>query len=229
MTQVVWLVVIVALGIAIALLRARQLQLARAEHIRNYRFPAGLLDKFSAHYPQLDIKDRHLVTRALRQFFLAYLRSGLRPVSMPSQVVDSLWHEFILYTRHYQQFCDKAFGQFLHHSPAVILTGDRSYNTGLRRMWWFSCLEENINPKHPSRLPLLFAIDAKLAITNGFHYSLDCRRQDANYSGGSSTPYCAGDFSDTSYDGSTDGFGDGGDSGSDGGSDGGCGGGCGGD
>jgi len=37
----------------------------------------------------------------LRQFFLAHLKSGRRYVSMPSQVADGLWHEFILFTKNY--------------------------------------------------------------------------------------------------------------------------------
>jgi len=229
MDQGIWLVVVAAMTVIITLIGARQVKLARAEHIRSYRFPTGLLDKFAAHYPELEVKDRHLVARALRQFFLAYLRSGRQPLSMPSQVVDNLWHEFILYTRHYQHFCDKAFGQFLHHTPAVVLSGDRQNNAGLRRVWWYACLEENIKPRAASRLPLLFAIDAKLGIASGFCYSLDCHRSKPNRESGSGTPYCAGDFSDASLDGGTEGFGDG--AGSDGGGadGGGDGGGCGGD
>ena len=95
---------------------------------------------------------------------------------MPSQVVDDLWHEFILFTRDYGAFCQRAFGQFLHHTPAVKLGGERGDNEGLRRVWWYCCLEENINPRKPTRLPLLFALDAKLGIANGFVYRLDCGR-----------------------------------------------------
>jgi hypothetical protein len=43
----------------------------------------------------------------------------------------------------------------------------------MRRTWRYACLEENINPEHPTRLPLLFAIDQKLAIANGNIYSLE--------------------------------------------------------
>lgn len=49
-------------------------QLARAEFIRNYTFPHGLFAKLNAKRPQLDTKQMQLVARALRQFFLAYLR-----------------------------------------------------------------------------------------------------------------------------------------------------------
>src|SRR5688572_1769389 len=90
-------------------------RLARAEFIRTYSFPRGLLDKLHAKRPTLDAKDLQLVARALRQFFLAHLHSGRKYVSMPSQVADDLWHEFILYTRSYDAFCRRAFGRFMHH------------------------------------------------------------------------------------------------------------------
>jgi hypothetical protein len=123
----------------------------------------------------------------------------------------------------------------MHHTPAVVLGTSRQDNTGLRRTWWFSCLEENINPRKATRLPLLFSLDHKLKISNGFSYALDCagfkREGEQNNSG---NIYCGGDMSSSSFDGTTDGYGDtsssfGGFSSSDSGGDGGgCGGGCGG-
>jgi hypothetical protein len=231
------------LGVALAtwlswrlVLRLRDLQ--RAQFIRSFSFPPGLFDKLAQRRPELARKDMSLVARGLRQYFLAYLMSGRKFVSMPSQVADDLWHEFILYTKNYQQFCNKAFGEFFHHTPAAVLSrAQASSNEGLRRTWWHACKEENINPRKPARLPLLFALDAKLAIAGGFFYAADCAALRAD---GRGDVYCGGDFGDSSFGGSTDGFGDGshgshGDSGGDGGGDsggdggGGCGGGgCGG-
>lgn len=200
--------------------------LARAEYIRRYRFPPGLFERLARRRPQLDTKDQQLIARGLRQFFLAYLKSGRKFVSMPSQVADDLWHEFILHTRHYQDFCRKAFGRMLHHTPAAVLGRERLSNAGLRRCWWYCCTEENINPRNPTRLPLLFALDTKLGIADGFHYAPDCSK--LRHGGGSGGVHCGGDFGSTSFDGGTDGMGDsGGDSG--GGGDSSCGGGCGGD
>ena len=195
-----------------ALLVLRKLrEFKRAQFIRTYAFPRGLFDKFAQRRPELSRADASLVARALRHYFLAYNGCGRKFVSMPSQVVDDLWHEFILYTREYQRFCRVAFGGFLHHTPAVVLApAQRDSNAGLRRVWWQTCKEENINPRRPARLPLLFAIDAKLAIAGGFIYAADCA---AVRAAGSTGTYCGGDFGDSSYDGGTAGFGD---SGSDG-------------
>jgi hypothetical protein len=219
-----------------AMMRKRHLTYQRESFIRRYSFPMGLFAKLQEQHPKLSNRDCQLVSRALRQYFLAHLKSNRQFVSMPSQVVDSLWHEFILFTKDYQSFCDQAFGQFMHHSPAVTLNKNKSTNEGLRRCWWYSCKDDNINPTQPSRLPLLFAIDQKLDIANGFHYLADCagiRRLQEGSSAASSTSvvYCGGDFSSSSFDGGTDGFGDADSGSADSGSDGGGGdggGGCGG-
>ena len=94
----------------------------------------------------------------------------------------------------------------------MVLGRARQGNAGLRRCWWYVCREENINPRAPpSRLPLLFALDAKLAIPGGFRYRADCRsvRRDDADAGGVAGAYCGGEFSDPTIDGSLDGFGDG--------------------
>lgn len=41
------------------------------------------------------------------------------------------------------------------------------------------CQEENISPEQPTRLALLFALDSKLNIKNGFVYMADCSSRDA--------------------------------------------------
>ncbi|HVF17642.1 MAG TPA: hypothetical protein VNA21_12045, partial [Steroidobacteraceae bacterium] len=82
-----------------------------------------------------------------------------------SQVADDLWHEFILYTRGYEMFCKRAFGRFMHHTPAIAMGASEQNNDGLRRTWRHACWEENINPRSPTRLPLLFALDAKLGVS----------------------------------------------------------------
>jgi hypothetical protein len=216
------------------------LRLRRAEYIRTYKLPRGLLAKLEEKYPGLTRKETALVSRGLRQFFVAYLMSGKEYVSMPSQAVDELWHEFILYTRDYQSFCRRAFGEFLHHQPAAVLRGGiNQSDAGLRRVWWYTCKYENIDPARPTRLPLLFALDVKLSIPNGFRYEADCEQ---TRNTGAKEIHCGGDFSNPNF-GSLEGFGPrrlggksngcgaggcgGGGSGSDGGS--GCGGGgCGG-
>jgi hypothetical protein len=202
----------------------------REAFIREFTLPQGLFEQLRKKRPGLDLKQCQLVAHALRQFFLAHLKSGRRYVSMPSQVADDLWHEFILFTRHYEAFCRGAFGKFLHHAPAVTVASSERAAAGLRRTWWQTCREERINPRSPTRMPLLFALDAKLGVADGFVYALDCKngvlRRQGETDSRTTPAYCGGDLA------STCGPGDGGAGDGDGGSgDGsGCGGGgCGGD
>jgi hypothetical protein len=227
------LVALVFTGLLAALIFEwrRRVALQRLEYIRGFELPFGLFERLRKQHPQLSTKDCQLVAHALRQFFLAYAMSGTRFVAMPSQVVDDLWHEFILYTKNYDAFCRKAFGKFLHHTPAVVLGSDEMANEGLRRCWRYVCVQENINPRQPSRLPLLFAIDGKLKIVGGFRYVPDCesvRREGRDQ--GSGTAHCgsavgnscSGGDGGAAGPGDSSSSGDGGDSGCGGG---GCGGG----
>jgi hypothetical protein len=62
---------------------------------------------------------RDLVERGLRQWLRcagAALRDG-QMIGMPSHAVDEAWHGFILCTAPYAEFCQAAYGQFLHHHP----------------------------------------------------------------------------------------------------------------
>lgn len=200
--------------VAMTALCIQQTNAARERYIREAPLPRFLQRKLREAYPQLSAKDGELVERGLRQFFLACLRSR-QFVAMPSQAVDVLWHEFILHTQAYQRWCTHALGRFLHHTPAEALGRKGMHNDGLRRAWFWACKEESIDPKAPSRLPLLFALDAKFAIPNGFHYVPDCRLTGAQSSaaansssgGCGGSPYCGTDFSDGSYSGSSGDFG----------------------
>lgn len=216
-----------ALGIGISHHRTRLLE--RERRIRNHVFPRAVLDKVQETHPHLRLRDLFLVARALRAFFLVHLRAGAQRIDMPSRVVDVLWHAFILDTRAYDAFCRQAFGRFLHHIPASP-SGEEDAGSGarpepseaMRLTWTLACLEENLDPAAATRLPLLFAIDAKLAIPGGLHHRIEDfspRRDggdggDGGVSGGGAPTSSRGSGKDS-------------DAGSDGASDGG--GGCGGD
>lgn len=203
----------------------------RRQFIRDAELPRFLTAQILAAHPGLQPRDAELVLRGLRQFFMAYLRSGRQFVGMPSKVVDTAWHAYILHTQGYARWCQTAFGGMLHHTPAEVMGTNRQRNDGLRRTWFWTCKEESIDPRKPSRLPLLFALDAKFGIEGGYHYTPDCKNIGAQSDGGA---YCGTDFGSSggdsgSSDGSSGDFGGADSSADGGGSDGGgCGGGCGG-
>lgn len=183
----------------------------RERVIREGPLPHWLKRKLREAHPSMSLKDAELVERGLRQFFLACHRSRGKFVAMPSRAVDTMWHDFILHTQGYREWCALALGRFLHHTPAEALGGAAKHNDGLRRAWFWACKDEAINPRKPSRLPLLFALDAKLEIPNGFRYKADCgdiaRKSQAGGDPASGAIYCGTSFSDGSATGDSAGFG----------------------
>ncbi len=120
---------------------------------------------------------------------------------MPSRVVDAMWHEFILHTRAYGEWCDLTVGRFVHHTPALALGSVAKHNDGLRRAWFWACRDEGIDPRLPTRLPLLFALDGKLGIAGGFRYQTGFLPARAAQPGDSGEANYGSSFSDGSYPG----------------------------
>jgi hypothetical protein len=205
---------------------------SRHRFLASYRMPDAVLKRFSAKRAALNDAQTRLVQRGLLQYFQICQRARGSFASMPSQVADDLWHEFILFTRNYEHFCRRAFGRYLHHTPVEAMSGPTQATDGIRRTWLHACRMEGIDPRNPERLPLLFALDTQLGIADGFFYSLNCR--DAATS--SSNAFCASDIGCGTGGSCGSGASCGGDAAGHGGSDGahgcggvhGCGGGCGG-
>ena len=222
-----WLFTLFLIFVAAGLLAA-WVASRRRMAIREGRLPVLAKRKLRQQYPQLEAKDADLVERGFRQFFMACARSDGNYVAMPSKAVDAYWHALILDTRSYAEWCERTLGRFLYHVPAERLGSDAAANDGLRRAWFFACKDEAINPRKPTRLPLLFALDAKLGVAGGVVYSPRPRPAGARgkSDGGVEITY-GDDFADASFSGDADAMG-GADAGGDG--DGGDdGGGCGGD
>lgn len=173
---------------AFALFRWRKARrLARADAIDRFPYQRTLDRRLAERRPELTPAQRELVFQGLRDYFHLCNDAGRKMVSMPSQVVDDAWHEFILFTRQYKRFCDQALGRFLHHTPAEAMRSPTDAQEGIKRAWRLACARDGIDPRAPSRLPLIFAIDGMLGIANGFRYQLDCMA-----AGNAGVGYCAG-------------------------------------
>jgi hypothetical protein len=86
------------------------------------------LELSEAVYKTCPWEPRALVATGLRQWLRccgAAMADG-QVIGMPSHAVDEAWHGLILCTRRYARFCERAYGQFLHHYP----DGDGSASGG---------------------------------------------------------------------------------------------------
>jgi hypothetical protein len=174
MSLAVFLVLALAL-FALAIIAGRRRR-GRQRFIDEFVFPPGSRARVRDRYPRLTEAQLDQVFEALREYFHLCRKAGRRMLATPSQVVDAAWHEFILFTRNDQYFCRPALGRFLHHTPAEAMRTPTAAGDGLKRTWTLACGRAGMDPAKAAVLPLLFAIDRQLAITDGFHYELDCTR-----------------------------------------------------
>jgi len=61
------------------------------------------------------ISNKTAILELLR--FLDLISFHKTPLS-PSYPVDLVWHEFILFTKYYHNFCNKKYGRYIHHTPS---------------------------------------------------------------------------------------------------------------
>ena len=192
------LVILTLVGLAVVTLSflvlrdfwRKYLQRKRTRLIDNYTFPVTIQKKLLETYPHLSEQQVALVMKGLKEYFQVCNLAGKRMVAMPSQAVDVVWHEFILFTRQYEKFCKDSLGRFLHHTPAEAMKSQTVAQEGIKTAWRLACVREDIPPKRAYRLPLLFALDAQLEIPDGFHYSLNCRNS-SNGNDPVADHYCA--------------------------------------
>ena len=168
----------------------------RLRFIENYKFSPVLIRRVQAQHDYLRDKDMKKVVDATRDYFYICSQAKGKMVAMPSEIVDVFWHEFLLFTREYQVFCQNGIGKFLHHTPTEMMKSPTSAQEGIKRAWRLACAKEGIDPKYPNRLPLLFRIDKELKIKGGFSYQLNCKGKIGTSDGSSSAcgGYCATDI-----------------------------------
>lgn len=96
----------------------------RLEFIQNTPIPAILWQNQELRALNLSPEQKEAVNNALKDFFVLHAVHRRKPLSMPSKLVDKLWHAFILDTKRYENYCDEAFGKifitFLIMNLAIV-------------------------------------------------------------------------------------------------------------
>lgn len=86
-----------------------------------------LLDKKTKHIcEQYEVSYDELLLEMLKYLHLVSIAK--QPLS-PSHVVDLIWHEFILFTRYYNDFCFHNYSRFIHHTPSANEDPSNFYKT----------------------------------------------------------------------------------------------------
>ena len=148
----------------------------RGDFISEYQFPLAVSEKLQQSYPHLNEQQINQIISGLRSYFQIcnWAVEEHDELAMPSQAVDTAWHEFLVDTKLYEDFCQQAFGQFLYHTPAEGMLSQTEAQTVIKTTFEYTCRLYQLSTKSPEKLPPLFALDAQLNIADGFKYSLDC-------------------------------------------------------
>lgn len=135
----------------------------RSRYISSYAFPQEVLEQLrkQSHYSN---KQQSQICAALRQYFRLRTLSG-RELPQPSRAVDQLWQCFTQCPREYRAFCRKAFGRYLKHRPQAGTASVDEDRAAWQAGWVFACLDEGLDSRRSTHIPLLFALDTKLGLS----------------------------------------------------------------
>jgi len=101
----------------------------RLEAALTVDFQARIKDRVLKNEPGLTNEEWQWRWFELKRYFL--MCAVLKGVPMYSTKVDAVWHEMLMFTREYEQFCQQFCGVFIHHAPhapgAVQDPSDRAW------------------------------------------------------------------------------------------------------
>ena len=100
----------------------------------NKHFSNKLKLRMEQEYPHMKKLEYRWKLLELKRYFV--MASLLKQVPMFSDEVDELWHEMLMFTKSYADFCAEFMGSTVHHEPAVT----RRENPGARAWFdWVYC------------------------------------------------------------------------------------------
>ncbi len=137
----------------------RMRRTGRRRFIETYEFPPALHRKLRDELG--DARQADIALEGLRAWYLACLYADGDLIGMPSKAVDEAWHEMILMTREYTEFCQRAFGRYLHHMP------DTTLSVPMHQL-----NEHTLRIVDDHELPMtLFTADADAGLDDGYTWS----------------------------------------------------------
>jgi hypothetical protein len=77
-----------------------------------------LIERFKRKLGLAEHEAHQLFADTKRYLYLCVVEGKLLA---PPSVIDQGWHEFLMYTKDYQDFCLRYFGKFVHHTPRLML------------------------------------------------------------------------------------------------------------
>ncbi|MDQ0721885.1 putative membrane protein YgcG [Paenibacillus sp. W4I10] len=94
-----------------------QQTILQLEKSYNKHFANKLKIRIQQEYPHMKTLEYRWKLIELKRYFI--MASLLKQVPMFSDEVDDLWHEMLMFTKSYADFCAEFMGSTVHHEPAI--------------------------------------------------------------------------------------------------------------
>ncbi|WP_322906170.1 hypothetical protein [Paenibacillus campi] len=78
-------------------------------------YTAQLWQRIQSKHPHMSDREFEWRWHEMKRYLL--ICALFREVPMFSSRIDDIWHEMLMFTRKYEQFCQRFYGYMLHHSP----------------------------------------------------------------------------------------------------------------
>jgi hypothetical protein len=91
--------------------------------LEKYEIPSGVIERIKPKDPfdkMTDAQIREIVNEFKKFMAIVVMNHKTdNRVEMVSELVDEVWHTFILFTNEYKKFCNTLVGEYIHHEPNV--------------------------------------------------------------------------------------------------------------
>ena len=91
--------------------------------LERYEIPSGVIERIKPKEPFNKMADAQIkeVVNEFKKFMAIVVinHNTEKRVEMVNELVDEVWHTFILFTNEYRKFCDALVGEYIHHEPNI--------------------------------------------------------------------------------------------------------------
>ena len=91
------------------------------KRLDKYEIPSGVAERLKRKFPFNRMSDQEVKT-CVDEFkkliaILVIARAKKKQVTMTSEIIDEVWHTFLLFTQEYHKFGEQVMGKYIHHTP----------------------------------------------------------------------------------------------------------------
>ncbi len=98
-------------------------------------------------------------------------------VVSPSEIIDKIWHQHILFSRGYRKFCDEVIGKFFDHTPELVPSNIQTAIFNAQYRDTIELYKKEFDADPPAHIWDLTKFDSKTAIESG-HTSKKKKKDD---------------------------------------------------